>query len=91
MDGRTLLERAYSVDNRPPVRTFGERPVHRRLTRAASLLVISVSSIGLWVAICSAVTALTSPGAGPRNYLRIPRDQGAWRPVSCRRPGLLLQ
>ena len=60
MDGRTLLERAYSVDNRPPVRTRGERAVHRRLRRAASLIVISLSSIGLWVAICSALTALAS-------------------------------
>src|SRR5207249_1541311 len=50
----------YSVDNRPPVRTLGERAVHRRLTRAASLIVITLSSIGLWVAICGALTALTS-------------------------------
>jgi hypothetical protein len=60
VDGRILLERAYSVDNRPPVRTLGERAVYRRLTRAASLMVITLSSIGLWVAICGALTALTS-------------------------------
>jgi hypothetical protein len=58
VDGRTLLERAYSVDNRPPVRRLGERAIHRRLTRAASLFVISLSSIGLWIAICGALTAV---------------------------------
>ena len=58
MDGRTLLERAYSVDNRPPVRRLGERAVHRRLARAASLFLISLSSIGLWIAICGALTAV---------------------------------
>jgi hypothetical protein len=60
VDGRTLLERAYSADNSPSDRTLGERAVHWRLNRAASLIVISLSSIGLWVAICSAVTSLTS-------------------------------
>jgi hypothetical protein len=31
---------------------------HRRLIRAASLIVITLSSIGLWVAICGALTAV---------------------------------
>jgi hypothetical protein len=60
VDGRTLWERVYSEDNLPPVRTLGERAVHRRLIRAASLIVISLSSIGLWVAICDSIAALTS-------------------------------
>jgi hypothetical protein len=44
--------------DRLQVRPFGKRALHPRLIRLASLIVISLLSLGLWVAISEAVISI---------------------------------
>jgi hypothetical protein len=52
---RVLFEGAWSVYDPPFVRSLGSRALQARLRRAASLIVIVVLSLGLWVAIWAAL------------------------------------
>jgi hypothetical protein len=54
VDGRFLLEGAYSIVARPPARPGP------RLIRLASSIVILLLSLGLWVAIWEGVTLVAS-------------------------------
>jgi hypothetical protein len=56
---KSLLEgRPYSSEDWLPVRPLGKRALHPRLVRLASLIVISLLSLGLWVAISKAVISI---------------------------------
>ena len=57
---KSLLEGPYSAEDWLPVRPLGKRALHPRLNRVASLLVISLLSLGLWVAISEAVISIAS-------------------------------
>jgi hypothetical protein len=57
---RSLLEGTYSAEDRPPVRLLAKRAVNPRLIRVASLIVISLLSLGLWVAISETVISVAS-------------------------------
>jgi hypothetical protein len=52
---RILLEGAWRACDPPFVRSLGARAPQRRLSRAASSIVILVLSLGLWVAIWEAL------------------------------------
>ena len=55
-----LLEEPYSAEDWLTVRPLGERTLHPRLSRVGSLIVISLLSLGLWVAISEAVISIAS-------------------------------
>jgi hypothetical protein len=58
---KSLLEgRAYSSEDWMPVRPLGKRALNPRLSRVASLIVISLLSLGLWVTISEAVISIAS-------------------------------
>ena len=57
LNGLSIKLRDFPSD-RLPVRPLGERALHPRLIRLASLIVISLLSLGLWVAISEAVYLL---------------------------------
>jgi hypothetical protein len=57
---KSLLERPYSAEDWLPVRPLGKRALDPRLSRVASLIVISLLSLGLWVAISEAVISVAS-------------------------------
>jgi hypothetical protein len=52
-----LEGRAYSSEDWLPVRPLGKRAFHPRLIRVASLVVIVLVSLGLWVAIWEVVAS----------------------------------
>jgi len=52
---RILLEGAWPASDRQLVRSCGARASQARLGKAASLIVILVLSLGLWVAIWEAL------------------------------------
>jgi hypothetical protein len=61
VESKIVLQSAYSVDDRrPPVQPFGKRVPHRRLDTGATLIVVSLLSLGVWAAIWGAVAALFS-------------------------------
>jgi len=57
---RSLLDGTYSAEDQLPVRPLAKRALHPRLIRVGSLIVISLLSLGLWVAIVEAVISITS-------------------------------
>ena len=52
---RILLEGAWRAYDPPFVRSLGTRAPETRFSRAASLIVVLVLSLGLWVAIWEAL------------------------------------
>jgi hypothetical protein len=56
----SLLEEPYSPEEWLAVRPLGEGALRPRLNRVASLVVISLLSLGLWVAISEAVISIAS-------------------------------
>jgi hypothetical protein len=57
---KSLIEEPYSAEDWLPVRPLGKSVLHPRLRRVASLIVILLLSLGLWVAISEAVISMAS-------------------------------
>jgi hypothetical protein len=56
VDSKTVLHDAYSVDDRwLPAQSFRKRAPHHRLGTGATLIVVSLLSLGVWAAIWGAV------------------------------------
>jgi hypothetical protein len=59
VDGKVLLEGAYSADQRSAVRWIGDRSSHS-WSDGASLTVVLLLSLGVWAGIWEAVASLAS-------------------------------
>ena len=55
-----ILSKGFYSDWVSPAQPLRERVLHPRLIRVASLIVISLLSLGLWVAISEAVISIAS-------------------------------
>ena len=65
MNSRIPWKGSYLVDpRRQPVQPLGERALHPRLDRAASLILILLLSLGLWAGIWAVVASLASAVLG---------------------------
>jgi hypothetical protein len=61
VDSKIVSHDSYSVDDRwPPAQPFGKRLPHGRLDTGATLIVVSLLSLGLGAAIWGAVASLFS-------------------------------
>jgi hypothetical protein len=59
VDGKVLLEGAYSADQRSAVRWIGDR-TRSQWSDGASLTIVLLLSLGFWAAIWGAITSLAS-------------------------------